>query len=135
MAISLTLRRAHQFIKNSMALISTDNTTVVAYLNRQRGGGGGGTFTRSLYRSLKKLSHVSLEPRTSSDKANFSKVNCSGRSNEQNNQTDLIRMGSQSIRCKRNLSNYLISKIRPVCNWSKWQNFTVRITDLRQKVL
>ena len=37
MAISLTLRRALQFIKNSTVLISTDNTTVVAYLNRQGG--------------------------------------------------------------------------------------------------
>ena len=36
-AISLTLRRALQFIKNSTVLISTDNTTVVAYLNCQGG--------------------------------------------------------------------------------------------------
>ena len=40
MAISLTLRKALQFIKNSTVLISTDNTTVVAYLNRQGVGGG-----------------------------------------------------------------------------------------------
>ena len=38
MAISLTLRRALQFIRNSTVLISTDNTTVVAYLNRQGAG-------------------------------------------------------------------------------------------------
>ena len=43
MAISLTLRRALQFIKNSTVLISTDNTTVVAYLNRQ-----GGTHSQDL---------------------------------------------------------------------------------------
>ena len=125
MAISLTLRRALQFIKNSTVLISTDNTTVVAYLNRQ----GGDTFTRPLHGSLENSNMVSSEPNKSSDKTHSGEIQCSGRSVKQNNQTDLNRMGSQSIGCERSFSNDPISQFRSVRNSSKSQTSTVCISD------
>ena len=125
MAISLTLRRALQFIKNSTVLISTDNTTVVAYLNRQ----GGDTFTRSLHGSLENSNMVSSEPNKSSDKTHSGEIQCPGRSVKQNNQTDLNRMGSQSIGCERSFSNDPISQFRSVRNSSKSQTSTVCISD------
>ena len=124
-AISLTLRRALQFIKNSTVLISTDNTTVVAYLNRQ----GGDTFTRPLHGSLENSNMVSSEPNKSSDKTHSGEIQCSGRSVKQNNQTDLNRMGSQSIGCERSFSNDPISQFRSVRNSSKSQTSTVCISD------
>ena len=91
MAISLTLRKALQFIKNSTVLISTDNTTVVAYLNRQ-GVGGGGTFTRPLCGNLENSNMVPSEPNKSSDKTHSWEIQCPSRSIKQNNQTDLNRL-------------------------------------------
>ena len=125
MAISLTLRRALQFIKNSTVLISTDNTTVVAYLNRQ----GGDTFTRPLHGSLENSNMVSSEPNKSSDKTHSGEIQCPGRSVQQNNQTDLNRMGSQSIGCERSFSNDPISQFRSVRYSSKLQTSIVCISD------
>ena len=93
MAISLTLRRALQFIKNSTVLISTDNTTVVAYLNRQ-----GGTHSPDLCMEVwKTLIWCHQNQINLLIKQHSGEIQCTGRSVKQNNQTDLNRMGSQSI--------------------------------------
>ena len=125
MAISLTLRRALQFIKNSTVLISTDNTTVVAYLNRQ-----GGTHSPDLCMEVwKTLIWCHQNQINLLIKQHSGEIQCTGRSIKQNNQTDLNRMGSQSIGCEHSFSNDPISQFRSVCNSSKSQTSTVCISD------
>ena len=71
---------------------------------------------------------VSSEPNKSSDKTHSREIKCPGRSVKQNNQTNLNRMGSQSIGCERSFSNDPISQFRSVCNSSKSQTSTVCIS-------
>ena len=71
---------------------------------------------------------VSSEPNKSFDKTHSGEIQCPGRSVKQNNQTDLNRMGSQSIGCERSFSNDPISQFRSVCNLSKSQTSTVCIS-------
>ena len=56
MAIRLALKKAIKYIHHTCGMISTDNTTVVSYINKQ-----GGTHTPNLYVKVWKILHWCLE--------------------------------------------------------------------------
>ena len=131
----------HQYFRNDGHFIDTEEGSSIhkelqgSHINRQHNSSsifepsGGDTFTRPLHGSLENSNMVSSEPNKSSDKTHSGEIQCSGRSVKQNNQTDLNRMGSQSIGCERSFSNDPISQFRSVRNSSKSQTSTVCISD------
>ena len=131
----------HQYFRNDGHFIDTEEGSSIhkelhgSHINRQHNSSsifepsGGDTFTRPLHGSMENSNMVSSEPNKSSDKTHSGEIQCSGRSVKQNNQTDLNRMGSQSIGCERSFSNDPISQFRSVRNSSKSQTSTVCISD------
>ena len=129
MAISMALREALHTIKNSTVLVSTDNTTVVAYLRKQ-----GGTRSPDLCLKVWEIlnwcfqnkiqllvKHVQGKFNTLADR--LSRVK----------QTNLDRVVSEPRSSKCSTSHDSVSQHRLVCDTSESQAPAIRVSNTRSK--
>ena len=125
----MALKEALHTIKNSTVLVSTDNTTVVAYLRKQ----GGDPFSRPLFRSLGNPELVLSEQDSASRKTHTGEIQHTGRQALKSKQTNLHRVVSEPRSSKCNISHDSFSQHRLVCDTSESQAFAIRVSNTRSK--
>ena len=112
MAIRLALKQAKTFIHHSCIMISTDNTTVVSYINKQ-----GGTHSPNLLR--RSLENTQLVPGTRHSYQSTShprQIQHSCRLPLKTRQTYQDRMGSGSNSCEFSIPDAQLPKCGSVCD-------------------
>ena len=117
MAIHFALIRALKYIHHSCAMISTDNATVVSYINKQ-----GGTHSPNLC--------PTMVPKTTychQDPSYPKQIHCFGRSIIENGQNYQNRMGIGSVDREFSFPNVQLSQCGSVCNTFQSQTSTLCI--------
>ena len=123
-AIFLSLSQAVHKVKNSTVLISTDNTTVVAYIRHQ-----GGTHSTELSRGGVECPEFVLSPQyTAVSEAHTGQVQHSSRPDVQSRQTDLHRVVPESGNSKQDFPDHGLSINRPVRHTSEPQAAILCVT-------
>ena len=122
-AIFLSLSRAAHKVKNSTVMVSTDNTTVVAYIRHQ-----GGTYSIELSEEVWKSEFVLGTQNTSVSEAHTGQVQHSSRPHVSNRQTDLHRVVPESGNSKQDFPDHGLSINRPVCHTSEPQAANICVT-------
>ena len=127
MAIRLALKQAITFIRHSCIMISTDNTTLVSYINKQ--GGTHSTMRRSLGNSqlvsgTRHRYHCSSHSR---------QIQHSCRSPIKIRQTYQDRMGSGSNSSEFNIPDAQFSKCGFVCDPIQSQTLIICLSSTRQQ--
>ena len=129
-AIRFALIRALKYIHHSSVMISTDNTTVVSYINKH-----GGTHSPNLCVEVwKNPPVVSKTAYCRQDSTNPRQIQCFGRQvieNRQNNQ----RMGIGSIDSEFNFPTVQLSQYGSVCHTFQSQTSTLSIPSSGQSSL
>ena len=124
-AIFLSLTRAVNKVKNSTVLVSTDNTTVVAYIRHQ-----GGTHSTVLSEDsgVEHPEFVPSSQHTAVSEAHTGQVQHSSGPDVSNRQTDLHRVVPESGNSKQDFPDHGLSINRPVCHTSEPQAATICVT-------
>ena len=123
--IFLSLTRAVHKVKNSTVLVSTDNTTVVAYIRHQ-----GGTRSTDLSEEVWNV-HPELvlsSQHTAFSEAHTGQVQHSSGPDVQNGQTDSNRVVLESGNSKQDFPDHGLSINRPVCYTPEPQAATICVT-------
>ena len=129
-AISLALRRFKDKCQNQTVLVATDNSTAVAYINKQ-----GGTHSVEMCALLWKIMtwchhyQITLKARHIPGCLNVMADLCSGRTKSVN------RMVTASTGVQTDLSQVVHSSCRSICHSSEPQSSTVRTSSPRPKCL
>ena len=118
-AIFLSLSRAVHRVKNSTVLVSTDNTTVVAYIRHQ-----GGTCSTELSEEVWNILNLCLAYNIQ----HTGQVQHSSRPDVQNRQTDLNRVVLRSGNSKQDFPDHGLSINRPVRHVSEPQGAIICVT-------
>ena len=122
-AIFLSLTRAIHKVKNSTVLVSTDNTTVVAYIRHQ-----GGTHSTVLRGGVEHPEFVPNSQHTAVSEAHTGQVQHSSGPDVSDRQTDLHRVVPESGNSKQDFPDHGLSINRPVCHTSEPQAATICVT-------
>ena len=112
MAIRLALKQAKTFIHHSCIMISTDNTTVVSYINKQ----GGTHSPQSLRRSLENTQLVPGTRHSYQSTSHPRQIQHSCRPPLKTRQTYQDRMGSGSNSCEFSIPDAQLPKCGSVCD-------------------
>ena len=118
-AIFPSLTRSVHKVKNSTVLVSTDNTTVVAYIRKQ-----GGTRSPDLSVEVWNILNLCLVHNIQL----LVKVQHSSRPDVQNGQTDLNRVVPGSGNSKQDFPDHGLSINRPFCHRSESQAAIICVT-------
>ena len=121
-AIFLSLTRAIHKVKNSTVLVSTDNTTVVAYIRHQ-----GGTHSTVLSEEVWNILNLCLTHNIPL-LAHTGQVQHSSGPDVSDRQTDLHRVVPESGNSKQDFPDHGLSINRPVCHTSEPQAATICVT-------
>ena len=128
-AVSLALRSFKDQCQNQTALVATDNSTVVAYINKQ-GGTHSAEMCDLLWKIMTWCHHYHIKSQT------HSKVpECDGRPSVQIEPSAVNRMVTASAGVQTDLSKVVHSSCRSICYSSEPQTSTVRISSPRPKCL
>ena len=126
-AVSLALRSFKDQCQNQTVLVATDNSTVVAYINKQ-----GGTHSAEMCALLWKIMtwchhyHITLKARV---------PECDGRPSVQVKPSAVNRMVTASAGVQTDLPKVVHTSCRLICHSSEPQTSTVRISCPRPKGL
>ena len=122
-AIFLSLTRAIHKVKNSTVLVSTDNTTMVAYIRHQ-----GGTHSTVLSEEVWNILNLCLTHNMQLLVKHIpGRFNTSG-PDVSDRQTDLHRVVPESGNSKQDFPDHGLSINRPVCHTSEPQAATICVT-------
>ena len=111
MAIRLALKKAIKYIHHSCVMISTDNTTVVSYINKQ-----GGTHSPNLCVEVWEILHWCLEHNIVICSSYSRQIQYIGRRSLEIGQTSQNRMGFGSMGSKFHFPNAQLSQCGFICN-------------------
>ena len=128
-AISLALRSFKDQYQNQTVLVATDNSTVVAYINKQGGTHSAVCSPVEDYDLMPSLSH-NIKSQTHSRVSE-----CDGRPSVRVQPSAVNRMVTASAGVQTDLPKVFHTSCRPICHSSDPQTFTVRISCPRPKGL
>ena len=127
-AVSLALRSFKDQCQNQIMLVATDNSTVVAYINKQ-GATHSAEMCTLMWKIMPSLSH-NIKRQTHSRVSE-----CDGRPSIQVQPSTVNRMVTASAGVQTNLSKVVHSSCRSLCHSPEPQTSTVRISCPRPKGL
>ena len=130
MTIPFTLKKAIKYIHHSCVMISTDNTTVVSYINRQ-----GGTHSPNLCVDVWEILHWCLEYNIMISSSYSRQIQYIGRLSLEIEQTSQNGMGFGSIGGKFHFPNAQLSQCGFVCDMIQSQTPIVCISSSGQSCL
>ena len=130
-AVSLALQRFKDQCQNQTVFVATDNSTVVAYINKQ----GGPTWQRCELSSVKDHDLVPSLPDNTKSQTHSRVSECDGRPSVQVEPSPVNRMVTASTGVHADLSQVVRSSCRSICHLSEPQSSTVRVSSPRPKYL
>ena len=132
-AVSLALQRFKDQCQNQTVLVATNNSTVVAYINKQ-GGTHSAEMCALLWKTMTWCHHY--QPEKALKSQTLSRVSeCDGRPSVQVEPSPVDRMIIASAGVQTDLSQVVHSSCRSICHSSEPQSSTVRISSPRPKCL
>ena len=129
-AVSLALRDFKDQCQNQTVLVATDNSTVVAYINKQ-----GGTLSRDVCSPVEDHDLVPSLPHNIKSQAHSRVPECDGRPTVQVQPSAVNRMVSAPAGVQTDLPEVVHTSCRLICHSPEPQTSTVRISCPRPKGL